>query len=66
MADEMKGAMFGKVRELPMGLKRKEYRVADGAGGLEDYPDTAEEIASVQGKESGMIRGHKMKPGQRQ
>lgn len=62
----MKGAMFGHDRSLPMGLKQKELRVAEGAGGLNEYPDTAEEITSVQDKEASKLRSHKMPAGYRQ
>lgn len=66
MADDMKGAMFGKERELPMGLRKKELRVADGAGKLDDYPDTAEEITRVQDEEGRKLREHDMPMGYRQ
>ncbi len=66
MAQKMKDAMFGMDRQLPMGLKRKEMRSVMGAGGLNDYPDTAEEISSVQEKEAAKLRAHPLKPGQRQ
>lgn len=66
MAEDMKGAMFGHDHELPMGNRKKELRVADGAGGLRDYPDTAEEITRVQDEEAKKLRQHDMPMGYRQ
>lgn len=65
MADD-KGAMFGMVREGPMGVKKKEIKKGMGAGSLKNYPDTAPEISSVQDREASKIKGHSLKPGQRQ
>jgi hypothetical protein len=66
MKDKMSGAMFGMVREAPMGVKKKQLAEGRGAGSLADYPDTAEKITSVQDRESAKIKGHPLKPGQRQ
>jgi hypothetical protein len=64
--DKMKGAMFGKDRELPMGLKKKDLSVGEGAGELRNYADTAEEITAVQDSSARKLKQHEMPKGYRQ
>jgi len=45
--------------------KNKEYRSAEGDGGITDYPDTTEDIHRDQEHASKKMASKKMKPGYR-
>lgn len=50
---------------LPEGNKMKEYKSAEGAGGLSGYDDTSEAIHRDQKAGEGKLRSKPMKPGYR-
>lgn len=45
--------------------KLKEYKSAEGAGGLEEYPDSTEEIRRDQERGESLMKRHKQKSGYR-
>lgn len=50
---------------LPEGNKMKEYRSAEGAGEMTDYPDTSEDIHRDQEQGIRQAKGRKLKTGYR-
>lgn len=63
--DDMGGEPHTSDMMMKSKNKLKEYRSAEGAGHINDYPDTTEDIHRDQEAGERKMSGHKLKPGYR-